>query len=92
VSAVLACSALKRAYRDQLAAGLPVTFVHLTGSRPLIAARLAARRGHYMPPALLDSQFAALEAPSGAIEVDVDAAPEAIVDRVGAALKHAGPH
>ncbi|QKJ18260.1 gluconokinase [Microbacterium hominis] len=58
----LACSALKRAYRDRLRDACPqVVFVHLTGSRELLAARAAARVAHFMPPALLDSQLAALE-------------------------------
>lgn len=62
---VIGCSALKRAYRDRIirAAGGPVTFLYLAGSRDVIATRLAARTGHFMPPALLNSQFAALEPP-----------------------------
>jgi carbohydrate kinase (thermoresistant glucokinase family) len=61
---VVACSALKRAYRDQIRAAAPgVRFVHLHGDRALLAARLAARPGHFMPPALLDSQLATLEIP-----------------------------
>ncbi len=60
--AVVACSALARAYRDVLR-GAPgrVRFVHLTGPAELVAARLAARAGHFMPPALLPSQLAVLE-------------------------------
>ncbi|GAA1469285.1 gluconokinase [Microbacterium thalassium] len=59
---VMACSALKRTYRDQLRASCPAAvFVHLDGSRALLAARAGARQGHFMPPALLDSQLAALE-------------------------------
>ena len=72
---VIGCSALKRAYRDVLRGPGPVRFVHLTGSRALIGARMAARRGHYMPPSLLDSQFAALEPPGpdeGAVTIDID--------------------
>jgi gluconokinase len=64
---VVACSALKRSYRDLLRneSGAPsLQFVLLRGDRALIAARLAARRGHFMPPTLLDSQFATLEEPS----------------------------
>lgn len=64
---VVACSALKRSYRDLLRAesGAPgLQFVFLKGSRALIAGRLADRRGHFMPPTLLDSQLAALEEPS----------------------------
>jgi len=62
---VVACSALKRAYRDRLRAGAggDVRFLHLTGARDVIAARMAARTGHYMPVSLPDSQFAALEPP-----------------------------
>jgi gluconokinase len=64
--AVAACSALKRSYRERLeaAAGLPLLFVLLDGERDEIAAQLASRRQHYMPPSLLDSQFAALERPA----------------------------
>lgn len=73
---IVGCSALKRAYRDLIRdrAGAPVTFVHLAGSRELIAARMAARTGHFMPTALLDSQFATLEPPGadeGAVTVDI---------------------
>ncbi len=74
---VLACSALKRRYRDLLRRRVQgIVFVHLAGDRALIAARLAARDHAYMPGSLLDSQFAALEAPEAgedAIEVPVDA-------------------
>ncbi len=84
---VLACSALKASYRDRLLAGLPgARVVYLRGTKALIAARLAARRGHYMDPRLLDSQFAALEEPAEAIVADVDDAPEAIVAAVRARL------
>src|SRR3972149_8446132 len=63
---IVACSALRRVYRDRLrtAAGRPVIFVHLAGSRQTIGERLDARRGHFMPPRLLDSQFATLEPPA----------------------------
>lgn len=61
-STVIACSALKRAYRDVLAAGPPsIDFVHLDGPADVIRARLASRVGHYMPASLLDSQIATLE-------------------------------
>lgn len=80
---VVACSALKRAYRDRLRAGAPtVRFVFLRGDRELIAARLGQRRGHFMPPALLDSQLATLEEPDAderAWTVDVSQTPERIV-------------
>ncbi len=72
---VITCSALRRSYRQVLTGGRPqVRLVHLQGDRGLIAGRLAGRRGHFMPPALLDSQFATLEAPGsaeGAFVVDV---------------------
>ncbi|MBK6337748.1 MAG: gluconokinase [Betaproteobacteria bacterium] len=70
-NAVLACSALKQAYRDRLAAAGKLRFVHLRGDRATLAARIAARRDHYMPPTLLDSQLATLEPPVGAIDVDI---------------------
>lgn len=80
---VMSCSALKRKYRDVLRADAPhVRFVFLKGRRELIAERLANRRGHYMPPSLLDSQLAALEEPSPdehAWVYDVAASPEEIV-------------
>ena len=85
-SGIVACSALKRAYRDILiGARENVGLVHLRGSRDLIGARLAARQGHFMPAALLDSQFATLEAPGPdeqPIIVDADASPAAIVTRI----------
>jgi carbohydrate kinase (thermoresistant glucokinase family) len=89
-SGVVACSALKRAYRARLVgARSDVRLVYLRGSRALIGARLAARKGHFMPPALLDSQFAALEEPGPderPIVADVAAAPDAIVAEVTAML------
>src|SRR5207245_167182 len=64
---VVSCSALKRSYRDLLRAGAQaeVQFVYLKGSPALIAERMAQRRGHFMPPALLQSQFATLAASAG---------------------------
>jgi gluconokinase len=87
---VVSCSALKRSYRDRLRAAAPaVVFVHLAGDRPLIEERMAHRRGHFMPTALLDSQFATLQ-PLGADEagvvVDVVGTPEAIAGRAATAL------
>ena len=71
-SAVLACSALKESYRQILSRGLSgCRFVHLCGSTDLIRARLEKRRHRYMPASLLESQFAALEPPLDAIEVDI---------------------
>ncbi len=63
--AVLACSALRQAYRDRISRAVPVRFVHLAGDHDTIAARLATRSHRYMPPTLLASQFATLEAPTG---------------------------
>jgi len=89
---VTACSALKRDYRDYLtqAAGEPVLFVHLAGSKDLIGARQANRPGHYMPAALLDSQFETLEMPradENVVTVSVENPVEVIVAEVLAALK-----
>ena len=83
---VVSCSALKKSYRDRLrhAAGGPVFFVFLEGSRSVLQARMADRRGHFFPPALLDSQLAALENPAGeelVVTVDIDAPVDRIVDR-----------
>ena len=82
---VVACSALKRAYRDVLRAGAspaPLQFIYLRGSQAMIAERMARRRGHFMPPALLDSQFDTLEEPTpdeGVWVCDVGESPEEIV-------------
>jgi gluconokinase len=83
---VIACSALKRAYRDILRDGHDdVCFVFLDGTRELIASRLADRKGHYMPASLLDSQLATLERPSpdeAPLTVSIDPDPEAIAEIV----------
>lgn len=80
---VLACSALKQAYRDALIQGRAgIRIVYLDGDRDLIAARIARRTGHFMPAALLDSQFATLEPPrpeEGALAVPIVGSAEAIV-------------
>jgi gluconokinase len=82
-SAVVACSALKRSYRDILIGDRAETILmYLRGSQALIADRMKARKGHFMPPALLDSQFATLEAPGPdecPIVVDIGRSAEAIV-------------
>jgi gluconokinase len=84
---VLACSALKRAYRDLLAHGRPtVRFVYLKGETALLQTRLDERRDHYMPPTLLASQLAALEEPDDALAIDVSGAPEGIVEQIRVAL------
>jgi gluconokinase len=82
---VLACSALKRAYRKLLMDGVPdIRLVYLRGRYDLIAARLAARKGHFMPPDLLKSQFATLEEPSAEESeiVDIDGTVEEVAERV----------
>lgn len=79
---VLACSALRQSYRDTLLDGLPgLGIVYLRGDRELIASRLKSRSGHFMPAALLDSQFSALEEPSGpnVTIVDLNLSPAEIV-------------
>jgi carbohydrate kinase (thermoresistant glucokinase family) len=89
---VLACSALKRRYRDALRRGAPeLALVHLTAAPTLLAERLAARQGHYMPATLLPSQLASLEPPQpdeGAITLDIAAPPQALV---AALLAHLEP-
>jgi|SRR5208283_842968 len=78
---VLACSALKQAYREKLLISCDVRLVYLRGSRELIAKRLSQRHGHYMDPALLESQFATLEEPPDAVAVDIDATvPQLVAD------------
>ncbi|MFE9645701.1 gluconokinase [Streptomyces sp. NPDC006365] len=88
---VVSCSALKRSYRDRLRASAPgVVFVHLTGDRKLIEDRMAHRKGHFMPTALLDSQFATLqplEADEAGVAVDVSGSPEEIAERAVTALQ-----
>ena len=68
---VLACSALKQAYRDRLGAGGDLRIAYLKGDAATIEARLAARKDHFMPASLLASQFATLEEPGDAIVVDI---------------------
>ncbi|OIJ92492.1 gluconate kinase [Streptomyces colonosanans] len=88
---VVSSSALKRAYRDRLRAAAPgVVFVHLTGDRALIEDRMAHRQGHFMPTALLDSQFATLqplEPDEAGVVVDVSGSPEEITARAVNALR-----
>lgn len=78
---VLACSALKRSYRERLSVDAArQRWVYLRAPRELIAERLKARQGHYMPAAMLDSQLAALEVPEDALVVDVSTAdPDTLV-------------
>ena len=88
---VLACSALKHAYRDILTGARPdVRLVYLQGDKPLIAGRQAARHNHFMPPALVDSQFATLEEPGPdehPLTVSVAPRPPKVVDAIIEALR-----
>jgi len=87
-NAVLACSALKQSYRDALARGLAdCRFVHLRGTIELIRSRLADRKHRYMPASLLESQFATLEAPANAIDVDIAQAPARCIEAICEALR-----
>ncbi|MDP3692129.1 gluconokinase [Bradyrhizobium sp.] len=90
--AVIACSALRRAYREVLVHGRDdVRIVYLDGTQDLIAARLAARKGHFMPPGLLASQFGTLEPPAQnehPVTVSIDAPVETIVDDI---IRRLGP-
>ena len=88
---VLSCSALKKAYRDRLrnAAHGKLAFVYLHGSRELLESRMGARKGHFMPTSLLDSQLKTLENPTGepgVLTVDIDATIGEIIQRATAAL------
>ncbi|MET8112527.1 gluconokinase [Streptomyces prasinus] len=87
---VVSSSALKRSYRDRLRAAAPdVVFVHLTGDRALIEDRMSHREGHFMPTALLDSQFATLqplETDETGVAVEVSGSPEEITEQAVAAL------
>jgi gluconokinase len=88
---VIACSALKRVYRERITAraGRPVTFVFLDGSLATLRERIGHRRGHFMPPSLLDSQLATLERPSpdeDAIRVSIEPPLDEVVAAVTAAL------
>lgn len=88
---IVTCSALKRAYRQVIVGDRPdVALVYLKGSRELIGRRMAARQHHFMPPALLDSQFAALEEPGAdekplvvSVEDSKDAIVQDVIDRLG---------
>lgn len=90
---VLACSALKAVYRDRLRGAdrdlEDIAFVHLKGSREVIHARMSARKDHYMPPTLLDSQFAILEETPDLITISLEQSPEEIQADILAALEKA---
>ncbi|HTZ83996.1 MAG TPA: gluconokinase [Candidatus Acidoferrales bacterium] len=79
---VLACSALKRSYREKLHVGPEVRFVYLKGSPALIAERLHARHGHFANEQILAGQFHDLQEPEHAVTVEISAAPEQIVEKI----------
>src|ERR1700682_4851160 len=85
-NAVLACSALKRAYRESLLVGSEVRVVYLRGTPQLLRERLRARVGHFMTERMLESQLAALEGAEGAVVVDVYRSPAEIVAEILARL------
>jgi gluconokinase len=86
--AVIACSALKAAYRDRLTMGVPhVALVYLRGGPDLIRQRLQLRTGHFMKVGLLESQFLTLEEPQNVPVVDVDLSPDVIVHRIKKVLQ-----
>jgi gluconokinase len=80
--AVLACSALKEVYRQYLLMDPQVTLVYLKADQDVIRQRLLQRRGHFMNPELLESQFATLEEPKEGIWIDASLAPEEIVSAI----------
>ncbi|MGW2560189.1 gluconokinase [Streptomyces sp. NPDC001514] len=93
---VVSSSALKRIYRDRLRAAAPdAVFLHLTGDRALIEQRMTERKGHFMPTALLDSQFATLQPlqeDEPGVAVDVTGSPEEITERAVTALRRLDNH
>ena len=92
---IVSCSALKRSYRRILLDGRPdVRLVYLQGDKPLIAGRMARRTGHFMPPALLDSQFATLEEPTAdewPIIAPIEQSPRKIIEHILANMAQSGP-
>ena len=85
-NAVLACSALKRTYRDRLRVAPEVQVVYLRGNLPLLQKRMRARLGHFMIEQMLASQFDALEEPQHALVIDIDQSPAEIVAEIRAKL------
>lgn len=87
---VLACSALKKKYRDQLRAGPNVLFIYLHGTRARIEEQLKQRRGHFFDPKLLEAQFADLEEPESsadALTVDLSGEPRDVVEKIKTGLR-----
>lgn len=90
--AVIACSALKRVYRERIAgqAGKPVTFLYLEGTRDVLWERMKHRKGHFMPIALLDTQLETLEPPAAdelSVKASIDQTPEEVVADFVAGMK-----
>lgn len=86
-NAVVACSALKQRYREELKVSPEVKIAYLQGTAEVLRQRLHARTGHFMTEAMLDSQLAALEAPADAVTVNIDQPPAAIVVEIRAKLR-----
>ena len=90
-SLILACSALKQSYRDQLSEGNPGTvIIYLKGDFDLIFERMAARQGHYMKAAMLRSQFEALEEPTEAVAIDINQNLDEIVQTLSGQFQPRG--
>ena len=88
-STIVSCSTLKRAYRDVLRKDVPVFFVHMVGSEEVIGERMSRRKGHYMPPSLLPSQFADLEPLENdepGITVSIEGGIDEMIERALAAV------
>ena len=80
--AVLACSALKKSYRDILKKGGDVKFIFLKGTKDIILKRMKNRKDHFMPTSLVDSQLQTLEEPHDSVAVDIDNTPDQIVNEI----------
>src|SRR2546423_9250077 len=90
-NAVVACSALKKKYRDQLRAGPEVKFIFLRGSRSRITEQIKSRRGHFFDPNLLDSQFSDLEepaSPADSLTFEVGDEPQTVAKKIGSSLRN----
>lgn len=85
-NSIIACSALKETYREQLLADESVKLVYLKGTYELIRQRMLGRRGHFMKPELLQSQFDALEEPIDSLMVDITTPPELIAEEIKSKL------
>ncbi len=90
---IVVCSALKQVYRERLSKTIEKNcrWIFLDGNFNLIRQRLQERKGHYMPPALLQSQFDTLEFPATAIQIDITQSPHHIVEQILAALQVTRP-